>query len=126
MNRRRMTTTMLVLAMAMAAAACDKGTGLEPGQSVQRSSSALQIDVPPLVYFQPLPRFTLAVDLIGRGLNGTALNGKVLDGRFVVEVSLKDKKATVVANGVSSQTIEDAVAKAGYKARLMAAVPPPR
>lgn len=90
MNRRRMTTTVLVMVMATAAAGCDKGTGLEPGQSVQRSSSALQIDIPPLVYFQPLPRFTLAVDLIGRGLNGTALNGKVLDGRFVVEVSLKD------------------------------------
>ena len=45
---------------------------------------------------------------------------KAVPGVKSVEVSLKDKKATVVANGVSSQAIEDAVAKAGYKAKLIA------
>lgn len=44
---------------------------------------------------------------------------KAIPGVTSVEVSLKDKKATVVADRVSSQTIEDAVAKAGYKARLI-------
>lgn len=46
---------------------------------------------------------------------------KAIPGVQSVEVSLKDKKATVVANGVSPQVIEDAVAKAGYKARLIVA-----
>jgi copper chaperone CopZ len=49
---------------------------------------------------------------------------KAVPGVQSVEVSLKEKKGTVVANGVSSQTIEDTVAKAGYKARLITAVPP--
>ena len=44
---------------------------------------------------------------------------KAVPGVKSVELSLKDKKATVVAGGVSPQTIEDAVAKAGYKARLI-------
>ena len=43
-----------------------------------------------------------------------------------VEVSLKDRKTSVVADRVSSQTIEDAVAKAGYKARLIVATGPGR
>ena len=43
---------------------------------------------------------------------------KAIPGVQSVEVSLKDKKATVVADRVSPRTIEDAVAKAGYKARL--------
>ena len=33
-----------------------------------------------------------------------------------VEVSLKDKKATVLAAGVPTQAIEDTISKAGYKA----------
>jgi copper chaperone CopZ len=38
-----------------------------------------------------------------------------------VEVSLKDKKATVVGDGalVRSETIEETVSKAGYKAQLI-------
>jgi hypothetical protein len=81
MNRKRMALAALVVAMATAG--CDKGTGLEPGQPVERASSAL-------LHFEPLPRFLMAVDLIGRGLNGMSLNGKVLDDRFVVAVSLED------------------------------------
>ncbi len=46
---------------------------------------------------------------------------KTIPGVKSVKVSLKDKKAIVVADRVSSQAIEDAVAKAGYKARLMSA-----
>lgn len=46
---------------------------------------------------------------------------KAVPGVKSVEVSLKDKKATVVADRVSSQTIEDTVAKAGYKAHLITA-----
>ena len=48
---------------------------------------------------------------------------KALPGVESVEVSLKDKKATIVADSsqVSSQTIEDTVDKAGYKARLITA-----
>jgi copper chaperone CopZ len=46
---------------------------------------------------------------------------KAIPGVKSVEVSLKDKKAVVVADSVSSQTIEDTVAKAGYKARLIPA-----
>lgn len=46
---------------------------------------------------------------------------KAVPGVKSVEVSLKDKKATVVADSVLPQTIEDAVAKAGYKARLITA-----
>ena len=47
---------------------------------------------------------------------------KAVPGVKSVEVSLKDKKATVVvADKVSSQTIEDTVAKAGYKAHLVTA-----
>ena len=45
---------------------------------------------------------------------------KAVPGVKSVEASLKDKKATVVADRASSQTIEDAVARAGYKARLIA------
>jgi copper chaperone CopZ len=46
---------------------------------------------------------------------------KAMPGVTSVEVSLKDKKATVVADSsqVSSQAIEDTVTKAGYKARLI-------
>jgi copper chaperone len=55
-------------------------------------------------------------------VNTVASALKAVPGFKSVEVSLKDKKATVVADRVSSQTIEDAVAKAGYKARLIAAV----
>jgi len=44
---------------------------------------------------------------------------KVMPGVKSVEVSLKDKKATVLAAGVPSQTIEDAIRKAGYKAQLI-------
>jgi copper chaperone CopZ len=47
---------------------------------------------------------------------------KAMPGVKSVEVSLKDKKATVVANGVPPQIIQDAVAKAGYKARLITGV----
>jgi copper chaperone len=49
---------------------------------------------------------------------------KAVSGVKSVEVSLEDKKATVVADSskVSSETIEDTVAKAGYKARLITAV----
>ena len=46
---------------------------------------------------------------------------EAIPGVKSVEESLTDKKATVVANGVSPQTIEDAVAQAGYKAKLIAA-----
>ena len=51
---------------------------------------------------------------------------KAVPGVKSVEVSLKDKKATVVADSsqVSSQIIEDTVAKAGYKAQLITAIPP--
>jgi copper chaperone len=46
---------------------------------------------------------------------------QAVSGVMSVEVSLKDKKATVVADSshVSSQVVEDTVAKAGYKARLI-------
>jgi copper chaperone len=46
---------------------------------------------------------------------------KAIPGVTSAKVSLQDKKATVVADSVSSQTIEDTVAKAGYKARLITA-----
>jgi copper chaperone CopZ len=48
---------------------------------------------------------------------------KAMPGVKSVEVSLKDKKATVVADSsqVPSQAIEDTVAKAGYKAQLITA-----
>jgi copper chaperone len=51
---------------------------------------------------------------------------KAVPGVTSVEVSLKNKNATVVADRsqVSSQTIEDTVAKAGYKARLITVVSP--
>lgn len=44
---------------------------------------------------------------------------KAVPGVQSVEVSLKDKKAAVVTDRVPPQTIEDAVAKAGYKVRLI-------
>ena len=46
---------------------------------------------------------------------------KAVPGVNSVEVSLKDKKATVAGNValVPSRTIEDAVSKAGYKAQLL-------
>jgi copper chaperone len=46
---------------------------------------------------------------------------KAIPGVKSVDVSLKDKKATVVADRVSPEAVEDAVAKAGYKAQLIAA-----
>lgn len=48
---------------------------------------------------------------------------KAVPGVRSVEVSLKDKKATIVAESpqVSSQTIEDTVSKVGYKAHLITA-----
>jgi copper chaperone CopZ len=46
---------------------------------------------------------------------------KAVPGVKSVEVSLKDKKATIVAE-VPSQIIEAAVSKAGYKAHLITAV----
>jgi copper chaperone CopZ len=51
---------------------------------------------------------------------------KAVPGVQSVQVSLQDKKATVVADSsqVSPQTIEDAVGKAGYKAHLIAAARP--
>ena len=53
----------------------------------------------------------------------TALKG--IPGVKSVEVSLKDKKATVLAAGVPSQTIEDTINKAGYKAHLITAAHSP-
>jgi copper chaperone CopZ len=46
---------------------------------------------------------------------------KAVPGVKSVVVSLKDKKATVLAVQVPSQTIEDAISKAGYKAHLITA-----
>lgn len=48
---------------------------------------------------------------------------KAVPGVNSVEVSLKDKKATVVGDValVPSRTIEEAVGKAGYKAQLITA-----
>ena len=64
--------------------------------------------------------FAIEVDRSCEGCVDTVTTAlKAIPGVTSVEVSLKDKKATVVADRVSSQTIEDAVAKAGYKARLM-------
>ena len=54
-------------------------------------------------------------------VNTVASALKTVPGVKSVEVSLKDKKATVVADRVSSQAIEDTVAKAGYKAHLITA-----
>jgi len=45
---------------------------------------------------------------------------KAVPGVKSVEVSLKDKKATIVAE-VPSQTIEETVNRAGYKAHLITA-----
>ena len=58
--------------------------------------------------------------------NTITLALKEIPGVKSVEVSLKDKKATVVADSprVSPQTIEDTVAKAGYKAHLITAAQP--
>lgn len=50
---------------------------------------------------------------------------KVVPGVKSVEVSLKDKKATVSAAGVPTQAIEDTISKAGYKAQLITAAHPP-
>ena len=44
---------------------------------------------------------------------------KAVPGVTSVEVLLNDKKATVVANGVPPQIIQNTVARAGYKARLI-------
>lgn len=44
---------------------------------------------------------------------------KAIPGIKSVEVSLKDKKATVLAAGVPSQTIEETINKAGYRAQLI-------
>jgi copper chaperone CopZ len=52
--------------------------------------------------------------------NTVATALKAIPGVQSVEVSLKDKKAAVVANRVSPQVIEDAIGKAGYKARVVA------
>lgn len=50
---------------------------------------------------------------------------KAVPGVTSVEVSLKDKKATVLAAGVPSQTIEDTISKAGYKGHLITAAHSP-
>ena len=52
---------------------------------------------------------------------------KAIPGVKSVEVSLKDKKATVVADSsqVPQQIIEDTVGKAGYKAHLITAAESP-
>lgn len=75
--------TMTALVALLAVAGCEAGTGLEPGRPVERTSSAL-------LTFHVMPRFLMAMDLIGRSLNGMSLNGKVLDGRWIAAVSLED------------------------------------
>ncbi len=69
--------------LAVAIGGCGPATSdVGPGESVERTSSEL-------LFFFPLPRFLLSVDLVGRGLNGMSLNGKALDDRMLTEVSLK-------------------------------------
>ena len=75
---------------------------------------------------------TLAVETREFAIEGMVCDGcvnnvtsalKAVPGVKAVEVSLKDKKATVLADSpqVSSQMIEDSVSKAGYKAHLITA-----
>ena len=58
-------------------------------------------------------------------VNNITSSLKVVPGVKSVDVSLKDKKATVSAAGVPNQTIEDIVSKAGYKAQLITAAHAP-
>jgi hypothetical protein len=98
----------MLVAGIVVAVAC---AGCEPGSSgVELASRSSEL----LYWSSILPR-DLAMELIGRGLNGQALNGKDLDGRVVVAVSLEDVKApkggknTLKLSGTRFPGVKDAI-----------------
>jgi copper chaperone CopZ len=98
-------------------AACVLGCGQqpqEPGRAQQGNSPLMETRV-------------FAVDGMScEGCVSTITSAlKAVPGVKSVDVSLKDKKASVIAAQVSSQTIEDTINKAGYKAHLITAAQAP-
>ena len=100
------------LGLLLWASACVLGCGQQPLGSMPAASNTAQAAA--------TREFAIEGMVCDGCVNTVTSAIKAVPGVKSVEVSLKDKKATIVAE-VPSQTIEAAVSKAGYKAHLITA-----